>query len=266
MQEGFPKPPIEGEADQSKKARYDLSGEELSVIEEKLVRSADAALDEPGLGIAWLEPDHPYANLARTYEARFFPEVAEIDEEDEAGTMFAVLVDNRESARRVVHGMTIMKPHSEPQPGDQPTGMYTVDSLIERGNFTPEEFYKHYADGQDIDMTKSISVETTFLVGERSEPLHGLRPAEISYLALFQMIENAGAQLGKAGVFLTVNGRGRSSLDRVGVNYEPLMGREDFDTEESELGIDSRPIAIKFDEKSAAIFGNASLKIPQIPV
>jgi hypothetical protein len=149
------------------------------------------------------------------------------------------------------------------EPEDDTTGLYTIDSLIELGNFTAQDFYDYYAK-KGIDTNKSIAVETNFRIGEKAEEFNGLKTADLVYHIFCDVLCELGGELNKAAVFATINKDSRDSFDRVGLNYELLMGRDDLKTEESELGIDSKPMTLIWDDKAYTIFRGMGVNIPQM--
>ena len=244
-------------------ARYDLSDQEIGELERDLIEEIKLRGVEEGVTATWVKPDSKYANLVRTVEAGYFPEVTEVTEEDEKNTMFMILVDTRSSVNRVIHATTVMKPNEvDPSCDNQPTGFYTVDRLVDLGNFSSEEFYNCYQ-GRDIDLSKSISIETNFRVGEQSK-INGIGSAELAYIALLQHIEEGGGELGKSVVFATINDLQAESLKRLGIKSENLMGRDDLLTPEEHFGVHTKPVAIMVDDEVRRILNNLGDKIPQI--
>lgn len=256
-------------------ARYDLTEEELRQLENQIADFVGEMVSEPGITALWIPPTHKFSNFLRTHEAHYFPEVAEVSEDDESNTVFLALVDTRNSSKKVVHGATVMYPEFMQKKTleldksdlytDGTTGFYTIDSLIERGNFTAAEFIQYY-DSQGIDIAKCLSVETNFRIGERPDNLNGLKPADVAYIALYnRLIKNNPALLG-AAIFATINEKQVQSFERTGLKYEPIMGRTDLKTEESELGIESLPIALIYDQYSHDLMSELSKQVTHLSV
>lgn len=243
--------------------RYDLSEEELKELEQGLVSEVKSKVPEEGVSAVWIRPDNKYANFIRTHEAHYFPEVEEVTEEEEKNTLFMVLVDTREDENRVVHAATVMKPKDVADyPSDQPTGFFTVDHLIALGNFKTDEFYDYYSE-KGIDISKSISVETNFRVGDRID-YNGVGSADLAYIALLQSIKSAGGSIDQAAVFATLNEKQINSFERIDIDFDSLMGMKDFKTPEEELDIDSKPVAIVVNDKSNRILGGMGISIPEL--
>lgn len=255
----------------SEKPRYDLEPKELHELEQELVQKVKK--ENPGEAMVgvWIKPTSKFANFVRTHEAKFFPEVQAVSEEDEKNTMFLALVDARSSSNRIVHaatitgvdqdnieGQVVKKPDQDPST----TGLYTVDSLIELGNFSAQEFHDYYT-SKKIDLGKCISVETNFRVGETAEKFHGFKTSDIAYLLFFKMLAKRKPTLGASAVFATINKASADSFKRVGLTYHPLMGREDLKTPESVQGRDSLPVAIPYDKHNKDLFESMNVSLPE---
>ena len=252
--------------------KYDLTPEELDELEAGLVKLAKEKYPEDGLVSVWISPKHKFANLVRVHEASYFPEVEEVSEEDESHTLFLAVVDTRPNADRIVHAATVTgvsyRGEKEslvdgPDQNDTTTGFYTVDSLIELGNFTAQEFYNYYQD-KAIDLKKCISVETNFRVGEPTEKYNGFRPSDLAYLTFFKMIEKRNPVADSVMIFATINRTQAISFQRIGLVYEPLMGRSDLKTEESLLGKDSQPVALAYNDSNRTLFASMGMQLPEI--
>lgn len=258
--------------DSNVEPRYDLTPEEMSELEAELVAETLQRSGVEGMVATWISPTNKLANLIRMHEKSYFEEVSEVTAEDEEQTLFLAIVDTRPNAMRVVHGATITGISYDsqakefaihPDMSDGMTGFYTVDSLIERENFTAQEFVDYYQE-RGINPAKCIAVETNFRIGERAEDFHGVGTADLSYLTFFDLLRENGAELNKAVVFASVNHASLSSFERVGIQFEPLMGRSDLDTEEAELGKESLPVAIDYDDNVAALLTALDIKLPQL--
>lgn len=245
-------------------SKFDLSDRELSDIEQEVCKNASEAYGET-VSVAWMTADHPFANYARTRETRIWPEASDVDPEYDMNQVYLAVVDTREGVNKIVHAASVMRPRPRPEDGEVPliTGIYTVDSLIERGNFTAAEFYDYY-DQNDVDVDHSIAVETNFKLVEDFEPFMDLGSADLTYLTLFNMLIDNESPIGKTVVFATINNKQIKSLERVGVDVHLLMGRDDFRTEEAELGVYSMPVAIQVNQKTFDIFKSMNLALPEL--
>jgi hypothetical protein len=254
-------------------ARYNLSPEELTTLEKELVGTVKEKHPEEGIVSVWISPKSKFANFVRCHEAGYFPEVEEVSAEDEKNTLFMALVDTRSDSNRVVHAATITGVNykdndGEPiigdhELGDAETGFFTVDSLIEKGNFTSRQFYDYYA-AEGLDLKKCLSVETNFRIGEKVENFHGFRTADIAYLMFFKMLERTHPTPGKSVIFATINKASIDSFRRIGLVCKPLMGREDMSTPESEAGRESLPVAIPYDAASQKLFNSINAPIAEL--
>ncbi|HUA13106.1 MAG TPA: hypothetical protein VL989_01235 [Candidatus Sulfotelmatobacter sp.] len=251
--------------------RYDLSKEELAELDRQLTQLAMVQCPDEDIVGVWIRPYSKYANFVRSYEASYFPEVENVSDEDEDSTLFFALVDTRPESSRVVHAATItglqydtsVNQFTSAGSTKKETGFYTVDELIKLGNFTIKDFRKFYKD-RGIDVSKSMAVETNFRIGERTEPYHYLKMADIAYVLFYRMLEKRLPKK-ETVVFATVNQASIDSFNRFGIEFEPLMGRTDFVTPESDEVRDSIPIALTRDA-NRDLFGNIDLSIPEIVV
>lgn len=247
--------------------RYDLTVEELNALEADLLTAVEQKLPDAEVCAVWIDPRSRFANFVRMHEASYFPEVSEVSPEDELNTAFLAIVDMREAGRRVTHAATVMgeKFRHAPDVSDDgsQTGFFTIDSLIELGNFTAEEFKDYYAT-KGIDLAKSISVETNFRIGEKMEPYSGIGSADLTYVALFRALSSFEPELNGATVFATVNQKQQDSFQRIGLAAESLLGIEEYDTPEAALGVVSKPISILFDKHSIALLDNEAIKLPTV--
>jgi hypothetical protein len=248
--------------------KYDLDRDEFDALEAELVDTARGEASREGLSAVWLGPGHRYANIIRTHEARLFPEVHDSSAGDESKTLFLALVDTRAASGRVVHGATVCGPGAlaEGSSGASAavsTGFITIDNLIELGNFSADEFESYYT-SRNIDLTRSLSVETNFRIGKRVPNAWGLSTSTIAYLMLFRFLVRRGARRNRALVFADVNRVSRISFQRTGIMYAPLMGRTDLVTPEAALGRFSFPVTIPIDDACHDLFLSMRAEIPEV--
>ncbi len=252
--------------------RYDLSEEEVKKLEQELVAEVKAKFPQEGLYPVWMRPHNRFSNIVRASEAKFFPEVDEVSEADEARTLLLALVDTRPFANRVVHGATVSGmtyEKDEEQVIDRPdarsdsTGFVVIDQLVEQGNFTPQQFRDYYA-GKGIDVDRSIAVETNMRIGPKTERFNGFTPAQLAYLCIFKRLEKRRPELNKAAVFTTINRVSVLSFHHFGMEYEPLMGRKDLKTPEAELGKEFLPVAIPYNQHNIELFNMMGQELPEI--
>lgn len=245
-------------------SRYDLGPEELSVLEREICEDAREHFGD-GLSIAWITPNHPFSNFVRTHEASQFPEATDVDPQYDKAQVYLAIVDTRDGKNSIVHAASLMKARiydAEPSP-EAKTGIYTVDSLIELGNFTAEEFLDFYRK-KEVSIERSIAVETNFKIESDFKPFSGLGSADLTYLTLFNTLLDNQAPVGNTVVFATINTLQIKSLRRSGVDIEPLMGRYDFQTEEAEKGVYSMPATILVNQNTYDIFSRLNLKLPEL--
>ena len=249
--------------------KYDLAPDELNVLEAELVDTVRGGANSEGITAVWLGPGHRYANIIRTQEARWFPEVHDSSVGDENKTLFLALVDTRPESSRVVHGATVCLAGAPDEGGSSvvaaavSTGFITIDNLIELGNFSTYEFESYYA-SRNIDLTRCLSVETNFRIGQRVPNAWGLSTPTIAYLMIFRFLVRCGAGRNRALIFADVNRVSRISFQRTGIMYAPLMGRTDLVTPEAALGRFSFPVTIPIDDAFHELFLSMRAEIPEV--
>ena len=263
---------ISGDAIDVYPPRYDLSGEELNVLEQELVHDIKQQVSDEGVVAVWIYPNHKFANILRAHEANHFPEVSELPQDIEDRSLFFALVDTRGGEDRVVHSTTVSgvlgrrMGEVDPNNPDAPatSGFIVIDDLIEMGNFTVEEFWEYYA-SNGIDLGSSISVETNFRVGDRVSKFKDMNISDIAYLSLFRLLKqrskNLDTKFDSSVVFASINDNTINSFARVGIVCSPLMGRSDLVTSESEAGLDFKPVTIP---NNAKIFDDIDLVVPEL--
>jgi len=247
--------------------RYDLDPDELNALETELVEAVKGGISSEGITAVWLGPRHRFANIIRTHEARFFPEVQDSSVADESMTLFLALVDTRPGSNGVVHGATVCVAGALDEGSVARsavgTGFITIDNLIDLGNFSAEEFGSYYASA-NIDLRYCLSVETNFRIGQRVPNVWGLSSSAIAYLMVFRFLVRCGARRNRAVVFADVNRVSRASFQRTGIMYAPLMGRTDLVTPEASLGRSSFPVTLPFDDACHDLFLTMRADVPEI--
>ena len=259
-------------ADNKTERRYDLSIEEMETLESELVQKARKANMDGGIVAVWINPKSKYANFVRMHESQYFPEVADVKESDDDDILFLALIDTRDGVNKVIHGaqMTglsyiptkrLFKKQDNKQDS---TGLYTLDSLISLGNFTYYELNEYYAK-IGVDVSKSIAVETNFRI-ENADKYQGLTPAEIAYLMSFRLVKRTSGKLTNKARFASINRASKISFKRFGLEFQTVMNRAEFITEESMLGKETLPIAVTYTQevKSLMEVVDANIKIPEI--
>jgi hypothetical protein len=247
--------------------KYDLDSDQLNVLEAELVDAVRGGANSEGITAVWLGPGHRYANIIRTQEARLFPEVHDSSAADEDKTVFLALVDTRPGSSRVVHGATVCGAGAREEGGSRAaavsTGFITIDNLIELGNFSAYEFESYYA-SRNIDLTRCLSVETNFRIGQRVPNAWGLSTSTIAYLMIFRFLVRCGAGRNRALIFADVNRVSRISFQRTGIIYAPLMGRTDLLTPEAALGRSSLPVTLPIDDAFHELFLAMRADVPEV--
>lgn len=214
---------------------YGVSADEIRDIEIALAEDLQAVGgDEGSLFAVWTGPTHPLSDVVRTYEIGYWETIDEIMAEHEQRSRFLSLFDTRAGRNRIVHGFRVSQ--ADPQIDDlasrgelTSTGIVLVDDIINSGqNFTAQEFYDYYT-SRGYDPTKFLSVETNFRI-EKTPRFNGLPPAQIGYLAIFNLAERDIDQADESAIFASLNRPATVSLNAVGVEYGPIAGRQDLRT------------------------------------
>jgi hypothetical protein len=248
--------------------KYDLDPDQLNALETELVDAVRGGANSEGITAVWLGPGHRYANIIRTQEARLFPEVHDSSSGDENKTVFLALVDTRPGCGRVVHGATVCGAGAPAEAGSiavsaVSTGFITIDNLIELGNFSAYEFESYYT-SRNIDLTRCLSVETNFRIGQRVPNAWGLSTSTIAYLMIFRFLVRRGGRRNRSLVFADVNRVSRISFQRTGIMYAPLVGRTDLVTPEAALGRSSFPVTLPIDDACHDLFLAMRADIPEV--
>lgn len=250
--------------------RYDLTPEELKTLESEFIHSIEERGITDGIVATWVTPFHRFADIPRVYESQYFPEVEELSDQETENSLYLVLVDMREGEKRPVHSTIIsrqniskegLSSNSDVDKGE--TGFYVIDDLIKTGNFTAEEFRDYY-ETKGFDLSKCISVETNFRIGDKVSRYQGVRVPELSYMVVMGMFFDANPEIGKSAVFASINRMSALSFKMAGLKYEPLMGRTDFVTSEAARGLIYHPVCIPYDDDNHPVFEKLALKIPEI--
>jgi hypothetical protein len=234
-------------------------------LEPQLVDEVAAQTQHDGVVAAWISPLHAHSELVRVLEADVFPEVPDIMRPYELACDFLALVDTRPNAARVVHAFRLSSSSglSSVLARDH-VGTVLIDDLVASNQGLDHGVIADYYAERGIDLHKSLSIETNFRVGERTETETGLPPAQVGYLAIYQRIVREDIQV----LFAHLNEPAIRSLDGVGVGWEPIAGRSDVRTPTVGGTFDEeyRPVAILVNpENSAVLESLADFMPPEVP-
>lgn len=205
--------------------RHDLSPTEYADGEALLVGQIEAELPVEGLFTARIDPRHPFADLVRTVEHDQFHEVAALMTPYEPSFSFIAIIDTRRETRRIVHAFRIGLPQLD---GVRAlTGLALLDDIIKSGQGVTFEALWAYYSGRGMDLTRAISVETNFRVGDRTEsPIDGVRVSDFGYLSVFYLLQERSAPV----IFAHQNLQALASLGKLGLEYEDIAGRAGLQT------------------------------------
>jgi GNAT superfamily N-acetyltransferase len=257
-------------------ARYDLTPEQIEYEEKKLVNEVRERVgDKQGVWGVWLPAKMPAANMIRTWETEYFPELPDVvNDEVENDSLFYALVDTREDEGRIIHAARITGVGHEPFSNKDEvskiqnsqhteTPFAGMNELISAGVFTADEFYTYYQ-SKGIDLTKCVAVETNFRVGKKAERFNGLSGAEIAYLAFFRLVEKKQPGFDQGGVFASINRASLISFKRVGLDYEPILGRDDlrYPAPDGNGKDFYTPVLLPYRQKNIELFGSIGSLTP----
>lgn len=232
-----------------------------ALLEPQLVEEVAATSGHLGVVVGWIAPLHQYSELIRTLEGEVFAGIREIMQPYELACDFLALVDTRPSEARVVHAFRLSSSTglSSIQARDH-VGTVLIDDLVASDQGIDHRAIEDYYAARDIDLHRSLSIETNFRVGPRSETETGLPPAQVGYLAIYERIVREGIQI----LFAHLNEPAIESLDGVGVGWEPITGRSDLRTPTVGGTFDDeyRPVAILVNPQNSAVLASLSDFMP----
>lgn len=228
----------------------------LDELERALVAEIDQALPSAGLFAARLDPRHPATALLRAAEQGWFP--AAPSSTAPATELFLAIVDTRPGARRLVHGFRLGLASTE-RPDRHGTGLAFLDDLVASGQGLTTDVVRRFYLGQGVDIERAVSVEANVRVGEPvGSPVPGLRTSDFGYLSLFHLLRERGTSL----VLAHLNARALASLEELGLEHEPVVGRADLRAP----GFDDRhPTAVPMSAHNVGVFtGLRRFAVPEL--
>lgn len=243
--------------------RYDLSESEQGRYQRALVTVSRTSGRGDTIYTAWVRSSHPISNLVRTLEAKVFPEIPALMEPFEDESVFLTLIDTRPGTERVVHAFRLssLAISGKGMGADASRrctfGMALIDDLLSSGQgLDVDAFVGHY-EGRGVDLTKCVSVETNFTVGNRVSTESGLRVSDLGYIAIFQLVKQLSGLEHNACVFAHLNEPAVASLGQIGVTNRPIAGRDDLKTPtigETEFDEKYRPAEIPGSKENIEVF------------
>jgi hypothetical protein len=216
---------------------YALPEKRLRKLEGAMVAEVKERYTEPDVYVAWIGPDHPYADVVRTLEARQFPEIPEVvSPAVEQRSLFMAVVDTRDETDRIIHAARLSGAHLNELDNrlsleEGSTGFIVTDELIQKGELSLEDF-ESYCEQHGFIPDHFVSVETNFRVGGRVANYNGLRISDVGYFSFFKKTLEAGAEGTEGGVFASINRASKISLGAIGIEWIsiPTQGTDDSDT------------------------------------
>lgn len=264
--------------------RYNLSELEIANGESELSRIVQEQFGEKqDVYALWIDSRHPLSNVVRSIELQeYFDEIEDVMRDYEDQSMFLTLYDTRGERGRIAHIFRISGAGLDDEKGviaqherdANRTGIVLIDDIINSGqNFTAQDFYDYY-DKIGLDVDRCISVETNLKrKAVETDKYNGLPLSQIGYISLFKLVEARGLAVGEAAVFAHLNSAAIISLQAVGMEYEPIAGRDDLKTptvnKDGSTDFDEgyKPVAIPATTKNMQIFHDLSaFSAPQVYV
>jgi hypothetical protein len=218
------------------KPRYDLDPEEMKAREGQLLAELAATSPDPDVYCVWISPDSPYADIARTHEAKHWDYIASIMTDKDPSSRFLFVVDTRDEATQGIKRVSRIT-FAVPDPKEAgATGMAIVDDVIDSGQGLDLDSFLDYYSEQGVDINRCFSVETNIKV-KQAETYKGLPLADVGYLAMFNRIDEL-REGGLLYIFATVNQDSIDSFERIDLRAEPLAGRPELRTPDEKGGFD----------------------------
>ena len=242
---------------------YDLEAQEFDALQQAMLERIEADSDVKGIHAVWVKPHSIFANLVRTLEAQQFPEITEfVSPVVEERSRFLALVDTRDDQRRIVHGFRVSgigldesQTQVDQAAEDDPVGIVMVDEMIESGQGLTAREFREYYQKAGIVVRNCLSVETNFRVGEKVEN-EGLRVSDLGYIAIFNLIDQKIKEPGHEAIFAYLNDPAIKSLQAIGVQSEPFVGRPELRAPGAEEDFDGHyvPVAIPSIQANLDVF------------
>lgn len=172
-----------------------------------------------GLSTVVVPYGHPIFERLERIESEMFPETVEIFAVDDREVLFQFLVlieDGIAHQAMRLSGPGPLKRRSDLLP-------FFISDLVGFGDqVTEAEVLDHYR-SVGIDVFHVTSIESHFRIGPNIEPIGY---ADLAYLSMLELQEVTGIY----GTFAHINEATTRSLDRVGISWAPVAGREDLRT------------------------------------
>jgi hypothetical protein len=214
------------DSSQAVKDAYQLSGEELTAIETRLVDLLEQSQCRSRVATVLLSADNPMSDFVRTYEAAVFG-AEDYDffagmKPYERDSLFLVTVDLE--TRIVAHVKRIVRARTR-QVGTEDVSLTGIEVLDDRLTATDEnekvglrrimEFHNI------VDLNRCLNLTSNIQTG-RCKPSWDKPYSLISYKAVFKVTRVLGIDF----IFAYMNRIAIRSLGRVGVEFEKLAGKD----------------------------------------
>lgn len=239
--------------------RYHLPKEEFESIQAEMVAKVKEEHGENTVSAVVMGPESPYADLVRTLEVmpERWPEMEEIMKSYETNCQYVALVDTRDGADRIVHAFRLsnlaLGEKDELGP-DASLQAALLQDLVNSGQISDEDLREHYRE-RGVDLSRSVSVESNFIVGDRTPAFNGLKTSDLGYLTIFTLAAKAMGDH-NASIFAHLNKPAKISLGRAGVQYRNVADRENLKTPTTGGKMDAnfQPVEIPATEHNVQLF------------
>lgn len=234
--------------------RYDLDPDEIATREAMLLTELSTISPYPDIYCVWIQPDSPFADIVRTYEARHWSYISDIMADKDSSSEFLIVVDTRNPDTQGVKRVTRITFANTDSRAAGRSGMAIIDDVINSDQgLTLEKFIRYYEE-KGVDISTCFSVETNIRI-KQADRYNGLPLAEVGYLAMFKKI-NQLRQGGLSYIFATINHDSIKSFKLIDLRAEPLVGRCDIRTPDEKGGFDNnfQTVALPTTEHNLGIF------------
>lgn len=209
----------------SKQYNYKLSADSITSLTRELSERFDPA---DRVVSVWVEPDSPYADVARSHELEFWPYAVETFAPYDDRSWFLLILDLRPDDPEIVHvARTTRSFDRETALERGRSGLAIIDDIMAVDQRPPVSFgdFVEFYTTRGIDLTNCVSLETNRTIHKR--PLfNSLTASQIAYLTIYDLFRPA--LLEKGMVFASINVASARSFEKMGMRFEPFMDRHDI--------------------------------------
>ena len=210
-------------------------------------------IEAAGPVVAWLKGSDERCRVLERLEASVFPEAGSIfpDAQLDSSFIFGTII----VGKQIRHVVRVSRPMASSVGSELP--FFFREMLASGQSLTIAEISAYYRHRR-VDPCNSLSVETNFRVGPRCKAV-GI--ADLAYMAMFELANALRAD----AVFAHINGSSIQSFSRIGLDWEPLLGRSDVCSPDGLGGYDAdyQPIFIPRTANNLRILSSLSALAPR---